>query len=201
MYEVEIRARLSSLEEYERLEVRFREMNIEDLGKRRLKDTVYGLRGLYSIKETGFCYRIREHGNKIIVDRKGRLLDSWNEETLPFDSKEEAHRHFLNKGLLPYLIIDRVRHEYKSNGIRIALDDVLHLGQFIEVEKSIDDADLAEDAKRDLIKFVSSLGISEDRVEPEPYGWLLTLKLEKDRQLAGRIAKELGITVSQMFNE
>lgn len=201
MYEVEVRARLSSRDMYETLEAKLNAMQCESLGKKRLKDTVYGLKGLYSIKKTGFCYRIREHGNKVIVDRKDQLPDSWKEEILPFYDKKDANKYFLNRGFFPYLIIDRIRHEYKKDNITIALDNVMHLGQFIEIEKSVETPDLVEAAKKDLINFLKLLGISEGSIEPAPYGWLLTLELEKNIKLAEKMADELGITISQLFGK
>lgn len=199
MYEVELRARLSR-EYFETLGNQLRELGAEDLGKARLKDIVYGLRGLYSVQQTGFCYRIREHGDKLIFDRKGELPNAWVEETLSFSSREEAHNYFLGKGMLPYLIIDRVRHEYRKGDILLALDDVVHLGQFVEAEKSVNKESLIDGARRDLVAFIGQLGIKEDLFEPTPYGWLLTLQLERNEELAKQIAKELGVSVNQLFN-
>jgi len=198
MYEIEVRARLLSKEEYAELEEKLAAL-AEDLGKRRLRDRVYGPKGLYSVKETGFCYRIREYDDELVVDRKGQIPSAWKEEKLSFLDKETAHTYLTSRGLLPYLIIDRIRHEYKKGDVMIALDDVRHLGCFIEVEERVADPNLAESVKPRLIEFLTGLGVSEDKIELAPYGWLLTLELERNRPLAEQMAKELGISVDQLF--
>lgn len=198
MIEIETRAKLKSKKQYSEIEHKLVEAGYSDLGKLRLKDVVYGTDGLYSVKKRGFCYRIRQHGDQLIVDRKGKLPTGWSEEILTFDDSDSANEYFINKGLLPYLIIDRFRHEFQKGRVKIALDDVSLLGQYIEIERVVENESEIEDAKKSLAETISDLAI-DIQVDDTPYGWLLTLKLEKDSVLAETMAQDLGISVKQLF--
>lgn len=203
-FEAEIRARVPSEKRAQQIKQRLAQLGFQDIGEKRVRDAVYGLHGMYSVKWDGFCYRVREYGDKLVVDRKGtpsKNLEEgfWREEVIPAKSRPEAHRKLAEMGLHPYLVIDRARHEFRKGNIHIAVDNVANLGHFIEAEQRIAGRQQLANAKKQLAAFLEKLGVKRKHFEPRPYGWLFALKFRRDIKGRQALARELGVKPAQIF--
>ncbi len=105
--------------------------------------------------------RIKDEGSRLTY--KGPKLDketkSRKELTVNIDSPERMAEVLRSLGFLPTAEVRKHRTKYSLGNVTFALDDVVGLGLFLEVEAS-GDANY-EEQKRRVISLLSQLGLGE----------------------------------------
>lgn len=129
------------------------------------------------------------------VDGNGRLeykapIDpAWTEwEEIGFDVPDlvAARAVLVKVGLLPGMLIDRIRRECVVGHAELSLDSVRFLGQFLEVNIESDHSDW----QREADKILSTLQLSRID-EAEPYGTQASrYNRRRDKQAARRPAAQ-----------
>jgi predicted adenylyl cyclase CyaB len=96
-----------------------------------------------------FVIRIRLMENrKPKLESKAYINENeWDEITMEIDDAESIFRIFSNVAV-PRRVISKYREVWKKDGIEICLDDVTHLGKFIEIEGE-------EDKVRDIVNKIN----------------------------------------------
>jgi len=161
MIEIEIRAKVENIE------------NIKDrlvsLGAKLIKevkqiDRVFGhpsqLDQENKIVEGGFSARIRQVDDKQRLDFKEILRERGGIELSADLSAVEIGLKFLKRiGYEEAFVVAKKRKSYSYNEFIICLDNVEKLGNFIEIEKSIDSADdnEEEEIRKECLKLLNEL--------------------------------------------
>ena len=127
--------------------------------------------------------RIREQGNVVLFTVKisqSNELDSIEHEVEVSDAKE-MHKLLLSLGFTEAVRVKKTRQKAKYQAYEICVDDVEHLGHYIEVEKLAEKADGGK-VQDELFRFLKSFGINPaDRVQ-QVYDTLMEKKLSKGLQ-------------------
>ena len=168
MREVEVKARIKNLEELKenlnRLKVIFSEPLMQH-------DKIYFPEGMTfgNIKVGIPCMRLRDSNGIYTWNMKKAVsseLDNIEHET-EIDNPEEADRIIKLLGFHEEIKVSKARIKCNYKDYEICIDEVEDLGNFIEVEKLIQDDDKTDNKiiEDEMINFLESLNIKkEDRV-------------------------------------
>lgn len=185
--EVELRAKVN---DEVKIEEKLIELGAKKLSENTLRDLVFGIAGLESVQKVGWVCRIREQGDKKIMDYKRLREDgNWEEIKLKIDDTKIAIKFLRRLGLTANLIIERVRQEYSYQDFSICIDDVKYLGKFIEVELEAKDKNDIKMKKERIKNLFKSLDILDTDVAP--YGELLINAILSNHQIKNNINYEL----------
>lgn len=125
--------------------------------------------------------RIRTDGETISLTYKKALeADEALEYEVIINSSREAKAILIELGYHSVTHIRKTRTEYKFANATIAIDDVMNLGYFIEIEAVCDDKSEKEIALTNIATLASALGLSEDDIETKKYDQLITQAAEKN---------------------
>ena len=129
--EVEIKARVDSLEDVER--------RISEIGgtfiREVVEEDVYYRHPCRDFSRTDEALRIRNDssltykGPKVDTDTKSR-----EEHIIHFDSEEEMKKILESLGFKPVAVVRKRRRYYRIGDVIVSLDSVEELGNFVEVE-------------------------------------------------------------------
>jgi predicted adenylyl cyclase CyaB len=161
----------------------------------RVTDVTLGLSGATSMQTHGWVVRVRQKGERVLVDYKAPVNEqwsSWEEIEIEVSSFVSALQIFQRVGLKPGLVLDRVRREAEYNGAQLAIDDFSYLGKFIEIE--VDGA--SSDAHRIMNDSISMLEL-QGKDDQKPYGSMLLEKMTLDADLRQAIERHVNILSSE----
>ncbi|WP_459200936.1 class IV adenylate cyclase [Methanococcus sp. CF] len=109
----------------------------------------------------------------IYVTYKGKKLDAISKtreeievEILDMDL---MHNIFEKLGFKPVYPIRKVRKIYKNNDIEVSFDQVDGVGNYLEIEKVVDNDSKREAALNELLNLLKSLNISTNKLEKKSY--------------------------------
>lgn len=140
--------------------------------KKNQVDLTLGYEGFNSLSMFGYVCRVRKKGNSIWMEVKKRIEDNaFIESTVKLDNFKEGVELFKAIGMKPYLYMNRTREILKYKGLKIFIDNIDILGDYVEIE--IQDSINPE---KEYIEFIELIGI---KTEPQPlYGDIFKEKLE-----------------------
>ncbi len=184
MIEVEVKARVNHLEDIKKELI---SLGTKFLRKEKQTDKIFGhpkfLDSNNMIIEGGIVPRIRQRGNKIILEFKEICRDKGG-----FEIKSELINVSLGIELLEKLgfkeafTISKEREEYSHGNLKICLDSVESLGDFIEIEKMISLPEKKDEAKQECINLLNKIS-TELKIESLKYGDLIQEKINKEKNL------------------
>jgi len=168
MLEVEIKARVASLEE---IEARLRQKGARYLGEEEQVDT-YFAHPCRDFAATDEALRLRRATGRVTLTYKGRKLDAVTktreEVRLEVESYEAAREILTKLGFDEVAQVRKRRRRYSLGRYLVELDYVDKLGSFVEVEKKGESY-----SPEELLEFLASLGIGKEAVERRSYLELL----------------------------
>lgn len=175
MIEVERKYRISDIQSYAQV---IEMIDAKNLGTTRQKDQVYLPSATESFREyeKGMpIVRIRTENDAVTLTLKAGGEAHFTHEVETIVSDAEATSQIIEAlSMHEVMEIDKTRTTYKCEGFTIALDRVVHLGDFIEVEILVDVESKVADAVESIDLFASQkLGLSLDSIENERYDTLL----------------------------
>ena len=110
-------------------------------------------------KEIGECLRLRNIDGKYFVsykidkfDDEGNWLYSDNTEKEVVDLKTTL-KQFNDSGLTEMLTLNKNRKQYKINDFDVYYDNVIGLGNFLEIEKLVPDGTNIIELKKEMLEF------------------------------------------------
>lgn len=116
--------------------------------------------------ETDEALRIRRgtaDGERVLLTYKGPLVDrsskTREEVETTLDDGDAVDEIFDRLGFEPVATVEKDRTTYAHGGYTVTLDEVVGLGQFVEVETTADDVEPAREGARDLL---GELGLDPD---------------------------------------
>lgn len=174
MFEVEAKARIINLET---LKNNLKLKKAEFIESKHQKDHVYGFEEDFPPKDGGVIARIRESQGKIILELKEIDREKGGVE-LSYEIKdvESFHNFLLKLKFKKFFVTDKKRDVYKLGDFEICIDDVEGLGNFIEVEKIIDDESMKEKTMEECVNMLKELS-PEAVLTKEKYGDMICKKL------------------------
>ena len=165
MKEIEVKARVQN---FDQLIEKLKELGCSLSKPLVQKDVVYLANGveLSDVKRGNVAMRIRNSNDTCTLNLKKQLeneLDCIECETI-IQNPESAHNMLIQMGYHKVSRVEKTRRTCKYKDMNICIDEVLDLGNFIEVEKLSEDADSLK-TQEELFRFLESLGLKrEDRI-------------------------------------
>lgn len=174
MIEVEVRAGISDIS---KVKAGLKKINAKFLRKENQIDRVFShpvfIDKQKKVLEKGFSARIRQVDGKTTLEFKEIVRKGGGIE-LKSQLKDLDAGLRLLKGLGWYeeFIVDKSREVYTYNDFEICLDDVKHLGSFIEVEKTLDSPDGKDKARKECVDLLGEV-YPDFVIEDNKYGDLM----------------------------
>jgi len=178
MIEVEVKARVDDPKQLERSII---ELGATPIGIDTQTDTYFNAEDR-DFGKTDEALRIRVQDGKSFLTYKGPKLDKISKtrkevEVKIIDPKNMGQILTL-LGFLPVSTVIKKRKNFRIGDFFIALDEVRDLGNFIEIEISVNDAKNSDEKVQSIFKFMEKLGISRELTIRKSY---LEMILEKNK--------------------
>lgn len=158
--EKEIRFKIESGSKIKEIELETEEIQ----EKSKNIDLVLGWKGFESLDKYGFICRIRKKNDEIYLECKKKIKDNtWNESKIKLKEFREGVNFLSLIGMKPYLYINRKRQIRKFKDLKIYIDEVDMLGNFIEIEFQE-----ASNEEKQIQEFLSHFNIKN--IEQKLYG-------------------------------
>ena len=161
MIEVEVKAKIESFEEVEKM--------LEEIGaeksKTEFQEDIYFASPIVDFAKTDEALRIRTTDNDIFITYKGPKLNSEaktrKEVEMSIESAEKARDIFEEIGFKPARTVRKSRQYYTYENFEISLDDVEGLPPYMEIEVALEDNSNYDEAQSEIFKLFEKLGISD----------------------------------------
>ena len=167
-YEVEAKAWLADPVETEK---RAAELGIFE--KETFKEDVYFRRRGDASSTPAERYRLRREGQRAIVTFKQRTLTGGvevNEETEFEVDQAHAFFRFADRfGFEPFVVKRKKSRVYRVGRAHIELNEVEHLGHFVEIEILCDDSASLLVARTEVARLLNQLGLPAESLESRLY--------------------------------
>lgn len=153
---------------------KIKQLSEEKEKKVHLLDITCGKSGFSSLKEYGYICRIRQKAENICLEVKQKQADgSFMESKIDINSVKDGMDFFSLLSMKPYLWIERNREIREYKGLKVFIDEIDMLGNFVEIEyQDVDDEKIL------LEEFIHKVGIVEK--SEGLYGDIFKFKIEND---------------------
>jgi adenylate cyclase, class 2 len=177
MIEVEIRAKLINID---KTKERVKEIGASLIRQEIQEDIIFGHENFLDSKkmmiEGGIIARIRKIDNETSLEFKEIIRKGCGLDVSCKINKKENGKHLLNKlGFNEAFCVSKTREIFSYKDFLICFDEVDGLGDFIEIEKTVENASEKEGARNDCISLLKSID-DELIIENKKYGDLIQEK-------------------------
>ena len=162
--------------------------------RQHMMDITFGYDGFNSLSKYGFICRIRYKSNKRIMEVKKKTTDGWLEQEIDLTDLGDGIIFYSLIGMTPYMFLNRYREVRKYKGLKIFIDEIEILGDYIEVEFQD-----SLDAKNELQEFLSL--IEGDKIEQDLYGDIIKKKLKTDNEFSDKYITALNKVIQKYIRE
>ena len=140
-------------------------------------DLTLGYMGFDSLSKLSYVCCVRQKGEKIWMETKKRNGEnSFNETKIDLKNFNSGVDFFKSIGMKPYLYMNRTRQILKYKGLKIFIDNIDMLGDYVEIE--VQDV---VNPKKIYKEFLELVGIDSN---PQPlYGDIFKEKLKDEKFL------------------
>ena len=181
MFEVEIKAHIEDLNSIKK--------KIEKLGAKFRSDLkqsdVYFQHPIRNFAQTDEALRIRISDKNSYLTYKGAKVDSSTktreELELAIPEPDKLNTILKKIGFSPVMTVKKTRKKYILDEIKISIDMVEGLGNFIELELEISEKEHIQSARERLFSLLKRLNIPNEKLERRSYLELLILKMLRKR--------------------
>ncbi len=185
--EKEIRFKIESDSKIKEIELETEEIQ----EKSETIDLVLGWKGFESLDKYGFICRVRKKNDEIYLECKKKIKDNiWNESKIKLKEFSEGINFLSLIGMKPYLYINRKRQIRKFKDLKIYIDEVDMLGNFIEIEFQ-----KAQNEKDQIQEFLSYFNIKN--IEQKLYGDIFKEKIETDINFKKEFEKKMKYFINK----
>lgn len=134
---------------------------------------------------TDEALRIRVQDGTSFLTYKGPKLDKISKtrkelEVKIVDPKNMGHI-LTSLGFLPVMTVIKKRKNFRIGDLFISLDEVRDLGDYIEIESTLNDAKNFDEKVQSIFKFLEKLGIQRDSTIRKSYLEMILEKTNKNR--------------------
>ena len=142
--------------------------------KNDMLDITFGYNGFKSLQEYGFICRVRQKPNKSTLEVKKRIGVDWLEQEILLDDISSGINYFKLVGMEPYMFLKRFREVRKYKNLKIFIDQIEILGNYVEIEYQDSPNGLEE-----LKDFLNVIKITNS-TQQELYGDIICKQLQTD---------------------
>ena len=154
-------------------------------------DLVLGWKGFESLNKYGFICRVRKKNDEIYLECKKKIQEhTWNESKIKLKEFKEGINFLSLIGMKPYLYINRKRQIRKYKDLKIYIDEVDMLGNFIEIEFQE-----ALNEEKQIQEFLRHFNIKN--VEQKLYGDIFKEKIETDIDFKAKFEKKMKLFIEK----
>lgn len=147
-------------------------------------DLVMGWSGFESLDKYGFICRIREKNRRIELQIKKRVNNNeWEESRIKLNSFKDGYDMLKILKMEPYLYINRTRQVRKYRDLKIFLDEIDLLGDYVEIEFQN-----SKNAEKSINEFINEFKI-KDRKE-KLYGDIFKEKIDSEEKFKEEFMKK-----------
>ena len=148
-------------------------------------DLVMGWKGFESLGKYGFICRIRQKDDTVELQIKERTNErEWKENCLRLDRFKQGYEMLKTLKMKPYLYINRRRQIRKYKTLKIFLDDIELLGNYVEIEY--------QDSKNVEVEIEEFKELFDIKGEEEKlYGDIFKDKIDKEKEFQKNFTERL----------
>ena len=148
-------------------------------------DLVMGWKGFESLGEYGFICRIRQKNDTVELQIKEKTNDrEWKENCLKLDRFKQGYEMLKTLKMQPYLYINRNRQVRKYKSLKIFLDDIELLGNYVEIEYQYSKN---EEVEIEEFKELFDIKGKEEKL----YGDIFKDKIDKEKKFQKKFTEKL----------
>ena len=185
--EKEIRFKIESDSKIKEIELETEEIQ----EKSETIDLVLGWKGFESLDKYGFICRVRKKNDEIYLECKKKIEETiWNESKIKLQEFKDGVNFLSLIGMKPYLYINRERQIRKYKDLKIYIDEVDMLGNFIEIEFQE-----ALNEKERIQEFLRHFNIKNR--EQKLYGDIFKEKIETDTNFKAEFEKKMKLFIDK----
>lgn len=162
--------------------------------RQHMMDITFGYDGFNSLGKYGFICRIRYKNDKRIMEVKKKTSEGWWEQEIMLSDLGEGINFYNLIGMTPYMFLNRYREVRKYKGLKIFIDEIEILGNYVEIE-------LQEslNASKELTEFLSLVGITGE--QQGLYGDIIKEKLKTDKNFSNKYNLALDNVIQKYIKE
>ena len=153
-------------------------------------DVTFGYDGFNSLKKFGFVCRVRKKKKGIVLEIKKKMIDGWLEQEAKVDTLSDGINFFSFLNMTPYMYLYKKREIRKYKDLKIFIDKVELLGNFVEIEYQD-----CLSSNEEVAEFKAKVGI--DSPEEDLYGNIIMEKLENDMKFKESFENNLKILIDK----
>lgn len=162
--------------------------------RQHMMDITFGYDGFNSLGKYGFICRIRYKNDKKVMEVKKKLEEGWLEQEINLSDLGEGINFYKLIGMTPYMFLNRYRETRTFKGLKIFIDEIEVVGDYVEVE--LQDS---TDAKNELIEFLKLVNIQSS--EQGLYGDIIKERLQTDQKFADDYLSALNNVIHKFIQE
>lgn len=153
-------------------------------------DITFGYNGFESLSKFGFVCRVRKKKDKIVLEIKKKTSDGWLEQEAKVNTIGDGINFFTFLNMKPYMYLYKKREIRLYKKLKIFIDKVELLGNFVEIEyqDSLNSID-------ELNEFKAKVEI--DSNEEDLYGNIIMKKLNNDSVFKENFNKSLEMLINK----
>ncbi len=161
MLEVEVKGKIKDLKEFEN--------TLKNIGakflKEEIQEDVYFNHPCRDFEKTDEALRIRKINNEVFLTYKGKRIDKETKtrEEIEIKCDEKISEILTKLGFNAVATVKKIRREYEFENLHICVDNVEHLGNFVEIEsKELKD-------RNKIFEILNLFGIKKDEIIKKSY--------------------------------
>lgn len=140
-------------------------------------DTIY-VSNLNNIEsnEGSIWLRVREENDRVELNLKKQsaIMQESKEIEFEVNSYEKANQFLETLGYSKWVVVNKKRRYAKYSNYNLCIDEVEHLGNFIEIEMVVKESD-TKDYINDLLEVASILGLDKQNIVNSHYDTMISL--------------------------
>lgn len=158
-------------------------------------DMTFGYQGFNSLACYGFICRIRQKPNKTTLEVKKRIAEGWLEQEIKLNDISEGINYFNLVGMTCYMYLKREREVRKYGNLKIFIDEIEVVGDFIEIEYQD-----SKEGVKEVDNFLKIVGL-EGATEEALYGDIIKKGLTSDEDFSNRFKRGLKRILNKYLNK
>lgn len=153
-------------------------------------DIVFGYYGQESLQKQGYICRIRQKADKKTMEVKKQTSDGWLEQEIALNDLGDGINYLQLIGMKPNMFFKRFREVRLFKGLKIFIDEMEILGDYVEIEYQD-----SLDAKQELSEFLNIANITG--AEQDLYGSIVKARFKTDPEFT----KTYTAALNNIINE
>lgn len=162
--------------------------------RQHMMDITFGYDGFNSLSKYGFICRIRYKNDKRVLEVKKKIEEGWLEQEINLADLGEGINFYKLIGMTPYMFLNRYREARKFKGLKIFIDEIDIVGDYVEIEFQD-----SNDAKNELLEFLKLIGVQGP--EQDLYGDIIKERLQTDKEFSDRYISALNDVIQKYIKE